>query len=112
MTEKRYEYTLSDEKTIEMVVNTKFCAINHMILNKEERLPVHKANSNVHMIVVRGRISLKLNDQEVHRYSKGSILEIPYGTKMDVFNNDKDIAELFVVKAPSPQYYKELIGNK
>lgn len=109
MVEKRYEFTRSDEKVIEKIVDVKYAMINHMILNKEDRLPVHNANSNVHMIVVRGVISLKLDEQEVHDYEAGSILEIPYGTKMDVFNSGEETVELFVVKAPSPAYYKKLV---
>ncbi len=111
MIEKRYEYTVGDDKTIEKVVNTKYCAINHMILNKGEGLPVHKANSNVHMIVVRGTISLKLDEQDMHDYKKGSILEIPFGTQMNVFNSYDETTEIFVVKAPAPEYYKELVGE-
>jgi quercetin dioxygenase-like cupin family protein len=109
MIEKKYEYTIGEDKTIERIVNTKFSAINHMILKHADGLPLHKANSDVHMIVVRGEISLKLNEQEVHSYPTGSILEIPYGTHMNVYNDGDEITEIFVVKAPAPEYYKELV---
>ncbi|MCK5130296.1 MAG: cupin domain-containing protein [Clostridiales bacterium] len=111
MIEKSYKYTIGDAKKIEKLINTKFCAINHMILNNGEGLPVHKANSDLHMIVIRGTISLNLDEQEIQKYEKGNILEIPYGTMMHVHNTDDAIAEIFVVKAPSPEYYKELVGG-
>ncbi len=108
MLEKLYKFTVSDNKTIEKIVDVKHVAINHMILNKDDRLPLHHTNSDVHMIVARGEISMKLNEQQMHSYKAGSIIEIPYGTKMDAFNNGTDIVELFVVKSPSPAYYNKL----
>jgi hypothetical protein len=38
-------------------------------------------------------------------------LEIPYGTKMDVFNDGVDTVELFVVKAPTPAFYNSLVKD-
>jgi quercetin dioxygenase-like cupin family protein len=111
MVEKRYEFTRSDEKVIEKIVDTKFAMINHMILGTGDRLPIHNANSNVHMIVVHGEISLKLDEQDVNKYEAGSILEIPYGTKMDVYNEGTDTVELFVVKAPTPAFYNSLVKD-
>lgn len=112
MIEKRYEYTISDEKKIEKIVSNKFVAINHMILGKDDRLPLHNANSDVQMLVTRGTITLKLNNQDEHNYDVGSILEIPMGTRMNVFNKGENVTEIFVIKAPSPEYYQELVENE
>ncbi|WP_200805124.1 cupin domain-containing protein [Acetoanaerobium noterae] len=79
----------------------------HMVFGKEEGLPEHYSNSNVYMNVIRGKLSIGLNDQEVHIYEKGTLLEIPYNTKMNVGNKDEDVLELVVVKAPAPQNYKK-----
>ena len=102
MIEKRFEFTLTDGKVIEKVVEDDNVGINHMVLRNGEALPVHNANSNVYMIVVRGEISLSLDDQDTHTWPAGSILCIPYKTKMHVFNAGDDPVELFVVKSPSP----------
>ncbi|MBN2047185.1 MAG: cupin domain-containing protein [Anaerolineaceae bacterium] len=102
MIETKFTYSLSDQKTIEKVVNSEHALINHMILPQGEALPLHHANSNVFMIVVRGQITLRLGDQEAHTYPTGSILTIPNGTLMDVSNQHEPVLEFFVVKAPSP----------
>ena len=74
----------------------------HMIFNKEEGLPEHFSNSNVYMTVVRGKLSIALDDQEIHVYEKGTLLKIPENTKMNVKNLNDLVLELIVVKAPAP----------
>ena len=108
MIEKSYRYTQIKEKVIEKIVDLDNVAINHMVLVKGERLPRHYANSNVYMIVVKGTVTLGLGAQEAHRYAAGNIVEIPVDIRMDVLNQDDEIVEFFVVKAPGPRS----IGNK
>jgi quercetin dioxygenase-like cupin family protein len=74
-----------------------------MIFNKEEGLPEHFSNATVYMTVLRGVLSIGLDDQEITRYEAGSILKIPFNTKMNVKNLDKATLELIVVKAPAPK---------
>ena len=58
----------------------------YMVFNKDEGLPEHSSNSNVYMTVVRGRLSIGLDEQEVHEYEAGTLLKIPFQTKMNVRN--------------------------
>ena len=70
--------------------------------HKEEGLPEHYSNSNVYMSVIRGKLSIDLDDQGVHKYDAGNLLKIPKGIKMNVKNLDEDTLELIVVKSPAP----------
>ena len=74
-----------------------------MVFNKGEGLPEHYSNSNVYMTVVRGKLSIGLNEQEVQEYEAGTLLKIPVDTKMNVGNSGEKVLELIVVKAPAPQ---------
>ena len=74
----------------------------HMVFNKDEGLPEHYSNSNVYMTVVRGKLSIVLDDQEIHVYEEGTLLKIPENTKMNVKNLNDLVLELIVVKAPAP----------
>ena len=65
-------------------------------------LPEHLSNSNVYMTVVRGMLSIGLNDQDIHEYEAGTLLKIPFQTKMNVNNLHDETLELIVVKAPAP----------
>ncbi|QSX07926.1 cupin domain-containing protein [Alkalibacter rhizosphaerae] len=102
MLEKLYNYAKTDAKTIEKIVSDENVDINHMILPRGEGLPEHYSNSNVYMLVTKGNITLQLDDQENHTYETGSIVNIPFKTKMNVFNDTCDLTEIFVLKAPAP----------
>ena len=74
-----------------------------MVFNKGEGLPEHFSNSNVYMTVVRGKLSIRLDEQETHEYDAGTLLKIPFQTKMNVGNQHEKTWELIVVKAPAPK---------
>jgi len=74
-----------------------------MVFNKDEGLPEHFSNSNVYMTVIRGTLSIGLDEQEIHEYGSGTLLKIPYQTKMNVKNLHTDTLELIIVKAPAPK---------
>lgn len=103
MIEQIYKISTNDEKAIEKVVFDENIHYLHMVFNKNEGLPEHFSNSNVYMTVIRGTLSIGLNDQEIHEYEKGTLLKIPVDTKMNVKNLNDDTLELIVVKAPAPK---------
>ncbi|MCK5811333.1 MAG: cupin domain-containing protein [Clostridiales bacterium] len=107
MIEKIYEITTGNNKTIEKIVDDNHVNINHMILNKDEALPLHFANSNVYMVIVRGNLTLALNEKEFATYTYGQIINIPYKTKMNVSNTNEQVLEFFVVKSPNPRHYND-----
>lgn len=107
MLEKIYEVPTPDEKSIKKIVDDEHIGINHMVLPKGEGLPEHYSNSNVYMVIVRGKMTLQLDEQEPHYYTAGQIVSIPYHTKMNVNNLDEGILQFFVVKSPNPRNYKE-----
>ncbi len=107
MINKAYKYTLTEEKTIEKIVSDDVVMINHMVLPQGDCLSVHKANSNVYMIVARGTVTLELDKTAPEKFSKGSIINIDYGTLMSVCNKDSEVLELFVIKAPGPSHYQK-----
>lgn len=102
MIEQIFKMSTEDEKAVERVIQDENIHYIHMVFNKDEGLPEHFSNSNVYMTVVRGTLSIGLNDQEVHQYNKGTLLKIPVNTKMNVKNVLENVLELIVVKAPAP----------
>ncbi len=104
--ETLYNFKQTDSKLVERIIEDKNVGINHMVLNRGEALPEHYTNSNVYMIIVRGQITLQLAEQEAHRYPAGSIINLPYNVKMNASNQDEATLEFFVIKSPSPPYYK------
>lgn len=107
MVEKIIKYYTGDDNKIEKLIMDENINYIHMTFKKDDKLPEHFSNSNVYMTVLRGELSIKLNDQEFHKYKKGDILQIPYNTKMNVQNHNDEILELIVIKAPAPKNYIE-----
>lgn len=103
MIEQMFKLSRGNEKAIEKVVFDENVHYLHMVFNKDEGLPEHISNSNVYMTVVRGKLSIGLDEQDIHEYEAGTLLKIPFQTKMNVKNTHSDTLELIVVKAPAPK---------
>ncbi|MDD3068348.1 MAG: cupin domain-containing protein [Acholeplasmataceae bacterium] len=103
MVEQIFALSRGDEKAVEKVVFDENVHYLHMVFNKGEGLPEHFSNSNVYMTVVRGTLSIGLDEQDVHEYEAGTLLKIPFQTKMNVGNKHNETLELIVVKAPAPK---------
>lgn len=107
MIEQLYPFTLTDEKLIERIIEDDHAAINHIVLPQGAALPEHYSNSNVYLIVIRGKLRLKLEENEAQVYAAGKIITIPYQTKMNLSNQDEAVLEFFVVKSPSPKQFSQ-----
>jgi len=103
MVEQIFKLYVGNKKAVEKVMFDENIHYLHMVFNKGEGLPEHFSNSNVYMTVVRGKLSIGLNEQEIHEYEAGTLLKIPFQTKMDVTNLHDETVELIVVKAPAPK---------
>ena len=108
MVEKVFHYSTENNTAVEKIIMDDNINYIHMIFNKEEGLPEHYSNSNVYMTVIKGILSIRLDEQKVHEYRRGDILEIPYNTKMNVKNLHDDVLELIVIKAPAPSHFSKI----
>lgn len=106
MIETVYSFTTEKTKTIEKLVNDDHVMINHILLPEGQGIPTHPSNSNVCLIIVKGKMSLSLNEQDTHHYTAGQIVSIPYGIAMTIDNTNKEMLEFFIVKAPNPSQYQ------
>lgn len=105
MIEKVYNLNTYSEKSINKVIDDDNLGLNHMVLPKGDALPEHYSNSNVYMIIIQGRMNIKLDNQKIHQYGVGEIINIPFHTKMNVYNEKESLLEFLVVKAPNPRNY-------
>lgn len=102
MVEQKFTLTPGNEKVVEKVILDENLHYMHIIINKDDGFPEHYTNAMVYMTVVRGTVSLQLDDQDVHEYSGGNVLKIPFNTKMNLNNTNPETLELIIVKAPPP----------
>jgi quercetin dioxygenase-like cupin family protein len=99
MMEKTYAFARTDDKAVERVVERENVVIAHVVLPGGEMLPAHDAQTDVFMVIIRGRLTLGLDGQPGRGHAAGSIVEIPAGARMAVHNRDGDTLEFFVVRA-------------
>lgn len=107
MLEKVYEFSDSDKKLIERIVDDENMVVNHVILQNGESIPEHFSNSNVCMVIVKGTLTLQLGVQEPRAFSKGKIVTVPYNIQMSLANHSAGPLEFFIFKAPSPRHFAE-----
>ena len=103
MAEQVFRLTKGNEKTIEKVIQDENLHYLHMIFNRDEGTPEHHTNSTVYMTVVRGKLSIQLDSQELKEYDAGTVLKIPFDTNMIAKNLHQDSLELIIVKVPAPK---------
>ena len=102
MIEQIHKISTADTRAVEKVIQDENVHYNHMILPKDQGLPLHYSNSNVYMTVLRGRLSIALDEGETRDYEAGTLLKIPNETHMNVRNLHDEVLEITVVKAPAP----------
>lgn len=102
MVKQVFELNKGNEKAVEKILFDENIHYLHMVFPQNEGLPVHNANSTVYMTVIRGTLSIGLDDKAVEQHPAGTLLKIPFQTKMNVKNQNEEILELIVVKAPAP----------
>ncbi len=98
MIEKVYTLYQGNEKKIEKIVMENRGHYLHMVFPKNEGLPIHMSNADLFMTVMRGTLTLGLNDLPLNEYTEGIMVQIPFQTKMNVRNESDTILELIVVK--------------
>ncbi|MFZ5968328.1 MAG: cupin domain-containing protein [Bacillota bacterium] len=103
MIEKIYNIKESQTKLVEKLIDDEHVVINHMVLPKDTNLPEHYANSHVYLVVLKGCMSITLEEQDVNYYVEGTIVNVPFNTKMFIQNKHHDLLEFLVIKAPNPR---------
>ncbi|MDD3820898.1 hypothetical protein SDC9_04527 [bioreactor metagenome] len=103
MIEKTYAFTKTDGQTVEKIVDDERVNINHIVVEPGKSVMTHVSNSYVHQIVVRGTLSLSLEDGAFNHHPAGSIIAVPFNQKMSIQNRGPETLEFFVVKAPNPR---------
>ena len=103
--ETKYSFNKSSTKLIEKIIDDSYLQLNHISLEKWQNIPEHFTDSNVYLIIVQGQMKLKLDVHDSRNYSEGSIVTIPYNTKMCIQNEESQILEFFVVKSPNPREF-------
>lgn len=83
------------------ILDEKHILVMQIALNKGQSVPEHFANSNVHILVLEGKINLILNGKS-EKYTNGDLIPISYKTKMQILNIENSQSTFLVIKTPNP----------
>ena len=72
-----------------------------------QSVPQHNANSNVHILVVRGEVVINLDGTQ-SLAKEGSLVSIIHKTSMNVMNKSNRNANFLIIKTPNPS---EMVGE-
>lgn len=96
--EKVYKYTVSDQEIFENIFKDENILMNHVIIPPGKVFPKHPADANVYVLIIKGNLSLGIENEAGKIYPAGHLIYIPKGLVTELGNRGPDILELFVVK--------------
>jgi len=83
------------------IVDEKHVLIMQIALKPGQIVPGHTANSNVHLLILKGSVTVNLNESE-HRVNHGDVLPVAFKTSMSIENTGSEDATFLVIKTPNP----------
>ena len=83
------------------LVDEDYLLLMQIALKPGQSVPEHKANANVHFIVLEGEVTLDLAGKVITA-KKGDLLPVAYKTLMNISNQSEANTTFVVLKTPSP----------
>jgi quercetin dioxygenase-like cupin family protein len=83
------------------LVDEKYLQLMQAALKPGQSVPRHNANSNVHILVVRGEVAINLDGTEIIA-NEGSLVPVLYKTPMNIRNRSEKDASFLIIKTPNP----------
>jgi quercetin dioxygenase-like cupin family protein len=83
------------------VVDQDYLLLMQIALKPGQSVPEHQANSNVHLLIIRGTLKVNLDGVD-NQVKEGDLLPVAYQTMMLIENIGSDDATFLVLKAPNP----------
>jgi quercetin dioxygenase-like cupin family protein len=83
------------------LVDERHLLVMQIALKPGQSVPRHNANSNVHLLVVKGALTVDLDGAD-NQVREGDLLPVAYQTPMVIQNNGSIDATLLVFKTPNP----------
>lgn len=93
-----FSYTQSQTAIFENVFELKDVLLNHVVIEPGNVFPKHPTDAAVYAVIVKGVLSIAIEDCEAEKYQEGQVVHIPKGIESELGNRSEDLVELFVLK--------------
>lgn len=96
--EKVYSYTITNQEIFENIFKEEKLLMNHAVVPAGKVFPKHPTDATVYALIVRGELSLTIEDHAPKTFRAGQLVNIPKGADSELGNRGDEPLELFVVK--------------
>lgn len=96
--EKVYKYTITDQEIMENVFKDEKLLMNHVVVPSGKVFPKHPTDAIVYALIIRGELSVAIDNNMIKRFRAGQLVNIPKGANTELGNRGDEPLELFVVK--------------
>lgn len=83
------------------MVDEKHLLVMQVALKPGQKVPQHDANSNVHLLVIEGRVVVTLSDKDIAAPA-GALVPVAFQTPMSIRNDSDANASFLILKTPNP----------
>jgi quercetin dioxygenase-like cupin family protein len=83
------------------LVDEKYLLLMQAALKPGQSVPQHNANSNVHILVVKGEVVINLDGTEIVA-EEGSLVPVIHKILMNIKNKSGRDASFLIIKTPNP----------
>lgn len=98
MIEKELKYTVGSSDIFEHIVKEEDFEFNHVVIKPAFSFPPHPTDANVIITVIKGELTVVLEDQEEHVYGTGQVIRVDQGVMSSLSNHGELPCEVFVIK--------------
>lgn len=93
-----YRYTQTSDAIFENIFTVEGLLMNHVVVGPGQAFPKHPTDAEVFALVVKGVLTVALEDRAPKQVEAGHLINIPMGVLSALSNESEEIVELFVVK--------------
>ncbi|HAL92214.1 MAG TPA: hypothetical protein DCM68_04225 [Verrucomicrobia bacterium] len=83
------------------LVDEKHLLVMQVALKPGQQVPQHRANSNVHLLIVEGHVVATLDGKDTVA-AKGNLFPVGIQTLMSIRNDSQENASFLILKSPNP----------
>ena len=84
------------------IVDQDYLLMMQAALKPGQMVPQHKANANVHLVILEGEVIVNLDGKEIIAKS-GDLVPVVYKTPMNIKNKSKANATFLIIKTTHPR---------
>jgi quercetin dioxygenase-like cupin family protein len=88
-----------------ILIDEDYLLLMQAALRPGQSVPQHNANSNVHLLILKGEVIVNLNGQD-NAVKEGDLVPVAFKTPMNIRNNSNENAVFLIIKTPNPKQMK------